>query len=109
MEPIAVERRSGRGPLAWLIVSQALALLSLLPWAVLFALSSLDSGVSGVGGWLVLLIVWGYPVVLAACVFMAWRAWRRGNVRRALVASTLPLLWAVPLLGWVGWLLTTPK
>jgi hypothetical protein len=108
VESIAVERR-GRGPLAWLIVSQALALLTLLPWLILFALSRSGSGApSGPLAWLVLALVWIYPVVLLACMVMSWRAYRRGETRRAAVRTTIPLLWAVPLLVWVGWLLTLP-
>jgi hypothetical protein len=47
-------------------------------------------------------------VVLLACMVMSWRAYRRGETRRAAVRTTIPLLWAVPLLVWVGWLLTLP-
>lgn len=104
---IAVERRRPKGPLAWLLVSQALTVLSLLPWVLVFALSVLGGG-GAAWAMPVLALIWAYPLLVLLCMVMAWRAYRRGNGARAMILTTLPLVLAVPLAAYAYWLATSP-
>jgi hypothetical protein len=85
--------------LAWLIFTQLVALLSLLPWVVLagLAVMAFDSGVS----WQALLfvgVIWGYPLVPIASAIIAWIAYFRGSSTTALISTSVPLLIALPLI-----------
>ncbi|HEX8694237.1 MAG TPA: hypothetical protein VF746_17585 [Longimicrobium sp.] len=97
-------RRPRRGALVWMIASQALMLLSLLPWFVvaMISLAGVDPGAPP-GAYAVTALIWAYPLLVLACVWVAWRAWRRGNTRRALVWTTAPLVPTLLLLGYVVW------
>lgn len=96
--------RRPRSARAWLIASQALMLLSLLPWFVvaMISLAGVDPGAPP-GAYVVVALIWAYPLVLLACVVAAWRAWRRGKTRRAMVWTTAPLAATLLLLGYVVW------
>ncbi len=88
--------------LFWLIVSQVLALGSLLPWFVVAGLSfmAFDSGFS----WTALLfvaLVWSYPVFILICILVAWLLYRRSYHTGSLISTSIPLLIAVPLLGFL--------
>jgi hypothetical protein len=87
-----------------MIASQALMLLSLLPWFVvaMLSLAGADPGAPA-GAYAVVAVIWAYPLVVLACVAAAWRAWRRGNRRRALIWTTAPLVPTLLLLGYVVW------
>jgi hypothetical protein len=86
---------------AWLVVSQALGLLSLLPWMMFagFSLMAFDSE-SGPGWWLVGPI-WGYPLLPIGTAIAAWLMLARGRIRTAVVLSSLPLLLVVPMLAYI--------
>lgn len=88
--------------LAWLLVSQLLAALSLGLWLLAggFAVLALDPGFS----WRAALLaaaIWGYPLFPLGCAVGAWVARGRDRGGRAAVLSALPL---VPPVGYLAWL-----
>lgn len=87
---------------AWLIISQLLELASLVPWLIIAGLSvmAFDSGYSKAAV-LIVAAVWGYPVLLLICAVAAWVAYRRGSTTVALVSTSVPLLLAAPLVGYL--------
>jgi len=95
-------------PALWMIATQAIVLLSLAAWALLAGLSFVSSSPDGALLpppllWLLRL----YPVLPLACVPMAWVAFRRGDLRRARLLTTLPLAGAIPLLVY-AWYMASP-
>lgn len=93
-----------RALLIWLIVSQALAALSLVPWGFMAGLSvrSSDSGVTRPTIALVAM-VWAYPIVPLACSIIAWLLYRRRRARAAGLITAIPLLPAALLWLAFGW------
>lgn len=82
--------------LIWLIVSQVLALASLLFWLVMAGLSvmAFDAGVT-TEAWIFVIAVWSYPIWPIAFAIAAWVAYARKRDRAAgiLTAFTfLPML-----------------
>lgn len=104
-------RASRAAPALWLVATQALALCSLAGWLIVAGFSYLASGAAAGDGMPLplplLLALWAYPVLPLACSVAAWRAFRRGDVRRAMGWTTLPLAAAVPLLAYV-WYMASP-
>jgi hypothetical protein len=94
-----------RGPTLWLALSQLVMLVSLLPWAMVTGFSFVTSG--GLLPTPLLWATWIYPVLPLACALAAWSALRRGDARRAVTLTTLPLLAAVPLLAYF-WYMASP-
>ena len=101
------QRRTGL--LVWLIVSQLLALGSLLIWAVMAGLSvmAFDSGESP-EAWAFVLAVWAYPLFPLIMAIGAWIAFARRKNRLAAVLSGLTFappvlfyifLWITSLIG----------
>jgi hypothetical protein len=92
---------SRTGPLLWLALSQLIALLSLAPWALItgFAVVSADGQALLPG--VLRYVFWAYPLLPLACTVIAWRAYGRGELRRAMTATTLPLCLAIPLLAYI--------
>ncbi|HYJ79756.1 MAG TPA: hypothetical protein VEW03_09160 [Longimicrobiaceae bacterium] len=102
----SVPSRSRRGALLWLVATQLVVLLSLAPWAVVagFSFVALDPGAPDPPGvWVARLAVWAYPLLPLACSVLAWRAYRRGSIRRAVTLAALALLAALLLLAYVIW------
>ena len=79
--------------LIWLIVSQVLALLSLIFWLVVAGLSvmAFDSGVSA-GAWTFVIAVWSYPIWPVAFAIAAWIAYARKKDRLAGVLTAFTFL-----------------
>ncbi|MFL5538145.1 MAG: hypothetical protein ACJ8J0_04100, partial [Longimicrobiaceae bacterium] len=104
-------RVSRAAPALWLVATQALALCSLAGWLIVAGFSFLAAGPASGDGMLMprplLLALWAYPVLPLACSVAAWRAFRRGDVRRAVGWTTLQLAAAVPLLAYV-WYMASP-
>lgn len=92
-----------RGTLAWLIGSQLLLALSLLPWVVMFGLSAMafDSGFSA-GAWLLVLPIWIYPLLVLGGVIASWVMFSRRRHRAAALWSLGPLLYGVALIVVLG-------
>lgn len=88
--------------LFWLIVSQFLTLGSLLPWFVVAGLSfmAFDSGFSW-AGLLFIAAVWSYPAFILICIGLAWLLYRQSYHTASLISTSIPLLVAVPLLGFL--------
>ena len=90
MEP----RSASRKPiLIWLIVSQLLALASLVFWLLVAGLSvmAFDSGVTA-EAWTFVIAVWSYPVWPLGFAIGAWIAYARKRDTLAGVLTTLTFL-----------------
>ena len=76
------------GLLIWMILSQILAVLSLIPWALMAGLSvmAFDSGVSA-EAWTIVIIAWSYPIFPLLLVIAAWIAYARRKNTLAAVLS----------------------
>jgi len=91
-----------------MIATQAVCLVSLAAWALLAGLSFVTSSPEGeLLPRPLLWALWAYPVLPLACVPMAWAAFRRGDLRRARLLTTLPLAGAIPLLAY-AWYMASP-
>jgi hypothetical protein len=79
--------------LAWLIVSQLLALASLVFWLMAAGLSvmAFDAGVTQ-EAWNFVIAVWAYPVWPIAFTIAAWIAYARKKDKLAAVLTTLTFL-----------------
>lgn len=99
-------RASRTGPLAVVLLAQAAALVSLLPWGLVAGFSFLSfSAGAGEPPLLpapLLFAFWGYPLLAASCAALTWRAWRRGDARAAVRWSGVELLAAAVVLGFAG-------
>jgi len=104
--------KSRRGLLIWLIVSQILAVASLLFWLLVAATSvmAFDSGQTP-QAWAFVITVWSYPIFPIAMAIGAWIAYaRRKNILSAILSGltfVLPLLlfiflWIFSLIGFIG-------
>lgn len=84
--------------LAWLIITQLLGLLSLLPWLVISGLSfmAFDAGYS-ITAVVFVGLIWSYPLLPIICSIVAWVAYARGQTTTALVSTSIPLLLIAPL------------
>ena len=96
--------------LIWLIVSQALALASLVFWLLVAGLSvmAFDSGVSA-EAWAFVIAAWSYPIWPLVFAISAWIAYARRKDRLAGVLSTLtflPVLVLIVILFLSGFLFT---
>jgi uncharacterized BrkB/YihY/UPF0761 family membrane protein len=99
----AIEQTSKRptGLLIWLIVSQILAVASLLIWLVMAGLSvmAFDSGESP-QAWAFVITVWSYPIFPIVMAIGAWIAYsRRKNILSAVLSG---LTFAPPILLYIG-------
>lgn len=81
--------------IVFLIISQVIYMVSLLPWLVVFGLSfmSFDAGfgfynIAFVGG------IAAYPLAMVACTILAW-VFRLRNKRVAVIINCIPLLWLI--------------
>lgn len=82
--------RSRTPILIWLIVSQILAVLSLIFWLLVAGLSvmAFDAGVTP-EAWTFVIAVWSYPVWPLGFAIAAWIAYARKKDRLAGVLTTL--------------------
>lgn len=78
------------GLVIWMIVSQILTALSLIPWLLMAGLSvmAFDSGVTA-EAWTVVIIAWSYPIIPLILVIAAWIAYTRRKNAVAVVLSGL--------------------
>ena len=79
--------------LIWLIISQVLALASLVFWLLIAGLSvmAFDSGVTA-EAWAFVIAIWSYPIWPLAFAIAAWIAYARRRDRLAGVLTTLTFL-----------------
>jgi hypothetical protein len=97
MTELAEQPKRRTGLLIWMIVSQLLALASLVIWAVMAGLSvmAFDSGVS-TEAWTVVILVWSYPIIPILLAIAGWIAYAKR--RNGLAAVLSGLSFAPPLL-----------
>jgi hypothetical protein len=90
---------------AWLVISQVVGLLSLVPWLAVAGISimAFDSGYS-TGAELFVGAVWCYPLLPIIAAIVAWVLHARKRDRAALVVTSLPLLVAVPLIAYLAYI-----
>ena len=81
------------GLVIWMIVSQILALLSLIIWLLVAGLSvmAFDSGVTA-EAWAFVITVWSYPIWPVVFAIAAWIAYARKKDRLAGILSTVTFL-----------------
>jgi hypothetical protein len=104
------EPRSRKGPLAWLVATQLFVVLSIYPWIIVAMLALITLDVKTAPAlWAVLIVVCGYPAYSLYLAFGAWQAYRRGETRRAMVLTTLPLIPALAMLGYLAWAASPPS
>jgi len=79
--------------MAWLIISQLLALASLFFWLLMAGLSvmAFDSGVTQ-EAWNFVIAVWAYPIWPILFTIAAWIAYARKKDKLAAVLTTLTFL-----------------
>ena len=109
MTELADSPKHRTGLLIWLILSQLLAVGSLLFWALVAGLSvmAFDSGESSLA-WTIVILVWAYPLFPLLMAIGAWVAFASRKNRLAAVLSGLTflppvlllvLLWIADLIG----------
>ena len=97
MSENAEKHKSRKALVIWLILSQFLAVASLLIWALVAGLSvmAFDSGVTN-EAWAIVIAVWSYPVFPLLMVIAAWISFtRRKNILSAVFSG---LSFAPPIL-----------
>jgi len=107
MTALAAPPKRRTGLLIWLIVSQLLAVGSLLIWALMAGLSvmAFDSGVSP-EAWAIVIAVWAYPLFPLLMAVGAWTAFAFRKTRLAAILSGLTF--APPILFYLFlWIVTT--
>ena len=100
MTVLAAPPKRSRGVLIWLIVSQLLAVGSLLIWALMAGLSvmAFDSGVTP-EAWAFVIAIWAYPLFPLLMAIGAWVAFAFRKNRLAAILSGLTF--APPILFYV--------
>jgi hypothetical protein len=85
----------------YLIISQILFALSLIPWFVIWGLSfmSFDSGVNLANSSFVIIISL-YPVAVIVGSILAW-VFRGKKKRFAIMINLVPLLWIIAFMGFM--------
>ncbi len=81
------------GLLIWMILTQLLAAVSLVPWSVATIMSlAAGGGSDGIPMWMI--AVWSYPIFLIVIIVGAWVSY---NKRKNALAAILSALLLVPL------------
>jgi hypothetical protein len=95
------EKPKRTGLLVWMIVSQALTLVSLLIWLLVAGLSvmAFDSGETP-QAWTLVIAVWSYPIFPILMVIAAWIAYVGHKNKSAAIFSGLSF--APPFLLYIG-------
>ena len=80
---------------SWLMFSQVVGCLSLLPWltALTVAFMGFDASAqsSMILPWAILVATCAYPLLIVGCYASAWILLRRGMKRRSLIVTSIPL------------------
>jgi hypothetical protein len=90
MAKVTAQPKRRTGLLIWLIVSQLLAIASLLFWALVAGLSvmAFDEGASPIA-WAIVIAVWAYPLFPLLMAIGAWVAFAFRKNRLAAVLTGL--------------------
>jgi hypothetical protein len=89
-------RTKARWPvIAWLAISQFLAVGFLIPWLAYANLSywAIYSRGSSIWEMIFVSVTFAYPVVVVICAIQAWLLYRAQKDRRALIVSSIFLAW----------------
>jgi hypothetical protein len=89
-------RTNPRWPvIAWLAISQFLAVGLLIPWLAYAYLSYWAVYSSGSSAWEVIFVsvTFAYPIVVVICVIQAWLLYRAHKDRQALLITSFILVW----------------
>ena len=97
----AAVRPSRARPLAWVVLTQAVALASLIPWALVTGFSALGSGPALLPAPL-LYAFWAYPALVLGAGVAEVRGFRRGDTRAAVRWGAVQLLCAAVFLSFEG-------
>lgn len=85
----------------WLIISQGIMALSLIGWLFIAGLSFMVFDAPGSEKnrklWAFVFTIWSYPILPIGCAIFAWIYWSRGEVTSAMIATSIPLILAIPL------------
>jgi hypothetical protein len=86
----------------YLIISQVLYLLSLIPWFVIWGLSfmSFDSGIN-LSNVSFVLAISSYPFAVIICSILAWFFIVKKK-RFAIIINLIPMLWIIGFFGFVS-------
>jgi uncharacterized membrane protein YdbT with pleckstrin-like domain len=91
---VSTNQRSRRtGLMAWLVMSQLVTLVALVPWlgAALMSFMAFDAGVQP-GAVAFVLGMWIYPLLALLCIILAWKFYRAQKDKLAAILSGLPVL-----------------
>jgi hypothetical protein len=84
-----------RSALIWLIVSQAISALSLVPWVFVAGMAVMAFDAPGStdlwGPWLFAGTIWSYPLWVLASAILAWVLYAQKRLRGATVATSVPI------------------
>ena len=81
--------------IAWLAISQFLAIVLLIPWLAYAYLSYWATYSSGTSTWEVIFVsvTFAYPIVVMIGAIQAWLLYRAHKDRQALIVTSLFLAW----------------
>jgi hypothetical protein len=81
--------------IAWLAISQFLAVGLLIPWLAYAYLSYWTVYTSGSSTWEVIFVgvTFAYPIVVVLCAIQAWLLYRAHKDRQALIVTSVFLAW----------------
>ena len=93
--------------IAWLAISQLLAVGLLIPWLAYALFSYGAVYMSGSSTWEVIFVsvTFAYPIVVVSCAIRAWMLYRARKDRQALIVTSIFLAW--PPFYWVTILVTS--
>lgn len=91
------------GLLIWMILSQLLAIGSLVIWALMAGLSvmAFDQG-SSPEAWAIVLTVWAYPIIPLGLVIAAWIAYAKRKNKLAGILSGLSFAPPILLIAFIA-------
>lgn len=91
--------------LATLIVSQIVYILFIVVWLFMAGMSVMMFDSPDAAGeatpWLVFILILLYPLALVVALIVGWRRFARQRYKNALIWNGIPLLWIVPLVGFL--------
>ncbi len=82
----------------WLIVSQVIAVLALIPWVLFLGTLSMGAALnssSQTNASLFYLVI-SYPVALLVSIVGAWIFWRQKKLTLANVLTSIPMFYVIP-------------
>ncbi|KRE59444.1 hypothetical protein ASL11_24715 [Paenibacillus sp. Soil750] len=88
-----------------LIMSQIVYVIFVLIWMFIAGMSVMmfddPDAINNTTTWLIFITIWLYPVGLLAAIIGGWVTFSRRHYRASLIWNCIPLLWIVPLGGFL--------